>query len=340
MAKVASAPGRDVSLLAATADEVLTACPVCGAEAARLIARKGVLYNRIDELTTVSSHLCLHCSVIYSNPRLSRGRLAEFYRDQQGQRWSTRDADELADRAESGKTSRRMTFLVPFLPAAARVLEVGCGEANFVAALARRLPGATVTGLDPALAEAAQPLPNLGLVKAHIDDTFMPAGLVPPYDCVAAFHVLEHQHAPREFLAQLGRLLSDDGTLYLEVPNTYRSFRLGKEVEVFFSVVHLCNYSRRALTFLLGAAGFEPVAWDDSNPKALRVISRRRLHGSLTERPPALTASEVALIQRYFSRWKVYSVTRRAPFPLRLLAPVISRLTWPPLRRQFASIGF
>jgi len=338
LAKLASAPAPSVSLLAVTADEMLTACPVCGATAARLIAEEGVLYNRIDERTAVSSHLCLHCSVIYSNPRLSRARLAEFYREQQGGRWSTRDADDLAARVESGKTTRRTAFLLPFLSPTARVLEVGCGEANFVVSLARRLPEATVTGLDPALAEAARPLSNLSLVNAHIDDTFVPATLAPPYDCVAAFHVLEHQHAPREFLVQLGRLLAADGTLYLEVPNTYRSFRLGKDVEAFFCVVHLCNYSRRALAFLLRTAGFEPLAWDDSNPKALRVISRRRRSPELTA--PALTSEEVALIVRYFARWKLYSVMRRAAFPLSALAPLVSKLTWGRLRPRFARMGF
>jgi 2-polyprenyl-3-methyl-5-hydroxy-6-metoxy-1,4-benzoquinol methylase len=340
MAKPAPVSGPSVSLLAVAADEVLSTCPVCGAEASRLVARKGVLYNRIEELTTVTSHLCLHCSVIYTNPRLSRAKLADFYRNQQGGRWSTPDARALADRAESSKATRRITFLLPFLPPAARVLEVGCGEANFVASLARRVPDATVTGLDPALADEARPMANLTLVNAHIDDTFLPATLAPPYDCVAAFHVLEHQHGPVEFLVQLGGLLHDSGTLYLEVPNTYRSFRLGKDVEVFFSVVHLCNYSRRALTFLLHAAGFEPLAWDASNPKALRVISRRRLQGRLTAPPPALTWREVTLVERYFSRWKIYSRMRRAAFPLRTLAPFVGVLAWRRLRPHFARAGF
>jgi SAM-dependent methyltransferase len=340
MAKPAPAPGPSVSLLVGTADEMLSACPVCRARGSRVIAREGVLYNRIEELTMVTSHLCLHCSVIYINPRLSRTKLAEFYRHQQGERWGTRDARALADRAESSKVTHRITFLLPFLPPAARVLEVGCGEANFVASLARRVPEATVTGVDPALAHEARPLPNLFLVNAYIDDTVLPVSLAPPYDCVAAFHVLEHQHAPVDFLVQLGHLLSDAGTLYLEVPSTYRSFRLGKDVDVFFSVVHLCNYSRRALTFLLRAAGFEPLAWDASNPKALRVISRRRPQGRLTAPPAALTRREVRLIERYFSRWRLYSRMRRSAVPIRTLAPFVGVLAWRRLRPRFARAGF
>ena len=104
--------------------------------------------------------------------------------------------------------------------------------------------------------------------------------------------------------------------------------------------MHLCNYSRRALTFLLRAAGFEPLAWDASNPKALRVISRRRLQGRLTAPPPALTWREVTLIERYFSRWKIYSRMRRAAFPLRTLAPFVGVLAWRRLRPRCARAGF
>jgi hypothetical protein len=112
--------------------------------------------------------------------------------------------------------------------------------------------------------------------------------------------------------------------LYLEVPNTYRPWWLGKEVEVFFSTVHLFNYGRRSLEVLARAAGLEPVAWQ-APAKALRVIARAG--AAPPPAVPPLGTAEVAAILRYFALWELYSRWRRLPV-LGALAPLGGRLLW------------
>jgi 2-polyprenyl-3-methyl-5-hydroxy-6-metoxy-1,4-benzoquinol methylase len=324
--------------LAIPPDDVLAACPLCQWPESITIATRGVLYNRLEELGPLGSHLCPRCSVIYTNPRLSRATLAEFYRTEQQTRRPEASREALATAAESAKTRARLALVMPFLGDDARVLEVGSGDANFVLSLARRRPGAEVMGVDPSLLLSGRPLPNLTLVKDHLDDLEVPARVSGPFHCIVAFHVLEHQHAPREFLLRLGGLLAEGGLLFLEIPNTYRSFRLGKGMEVFFRVVHLYNYGRRALAFLLKASGFEPVAWDAANPKALRVVSRLKSGAVPSVAPVPLAPHEIAAIRRYFACWQAYSTLRRTAV-LRHVAPYFAALAWRRVRGPLAAAG-
>jgi 2-polyprenyl-3-methyl-5-hydroxy-6-metoxy-1,4-benzoquinol methylase len=262
--------------------------------------------------------------VIYTSPRLSRDILARFYGVEQAQRRCRPSPAALLEQPESAKAAGRVALVLPYLRPAARVLEIGSGDCRVVVSFARRLPGGEVTGLDAAFETDERPSPNLRLLAGRIDERTTPTGLAPPYDCVAAFHVLEHQHDPVAFLRALAALLAPGGVLYLEVPNAYRPWWLGKDIEVFFSTVHLFNYMRRSLEILARTAGLEPVAWQ-APAKALRLIARAG--GAPLGAVAPLEPAEIAGIFRYFALWKVYSRWRRLPL-VGALAPLGGRLLW------------
>jgi SAM-dependent methyltransferase len=217
-----------------------------------------------------------------------------------------------------------VAFVLPYLGSTARVLEIGAGNCHTVVSFARRLPDGAVTGLDAAFERDVQPGSNVRLVAGRLDDRSTAAGLEPPYDCVAAFHVLEHQHDPVAFLRRLADLLAPGGVVYIEVPNTYRRWWLGKDVEVFFNTVHLFNFGRRSLDVLMRKAGLIPVDWQ-APAKALRVIARAGGGPPLPVRP--LRPEDVTAIRRHFSGWKAYSRWRRLPVA-GALAPLGARLLW------------
>jgi SAM-dependent methyltransferase len=305
-------------------DERLERCPICGGARAEVVCRRGVLYNRYEELTTLVSNLCLGCGVIYTSPRLSRDTLARFYEVEQARRRPLPPPAAVLAQPEAVKAANRVALVMPYLGPAARVLEIGAGDCRVVASLARRLPGGEVTGLDASFAGDACPASNVRLLVGRLDDRTTPARLTPPYDCIAAFHVLEHQHDPVAFLRALAALLAPGGVLYLEVPNTYRGWWLGKSVEVYFSAVHLFNYGRRSLDVLVRTAGLEPVVWH-APAKALRVIARAG--GAPPSKMSPLEPAEVAAIFRHFALWQLYSRWRRLPV-LGALAPLGGRLLW------------
>ena len=321
----------DRSLLGRPADETLAACPICEADRSVVVSREGVLYNRLEERTRLVSRLCVGCGVVYTNPRLSREVLEEFYEREQARR--RRESPETLDAISRARGLPRVEFLLPHLSPAARVLEIGSGSAAVAACLAERLPAGEVTALDPSYACEVRPRANLRLVPDRLDDRHQPHTLESPYDCVMAFHVLEHQHAPVMFLEAVRRLTTPDGLVYLEVPNTFRPFHHGKDLEVFFTSVHLFNWGRRSLAVLLARAGLRPVAWDASEPKALRVLTRRQTPRTSSPRP--LTAHDIRRLKRYFRLWKAWSVARRHVASAGL-ARVASALVWRLLRGGLA----
>ncbi len=99
-------------------------------------------------------------------------------------------------------------------PAAARVLEVGCGEGNQLRKLAAALPDAELVGLDLAPSDRTQ-------WPAHAAEMVCGSVLSLPYadrsfDLVLALEMLEHVDDPGAALAEIARVTA--GTALLSVP--------------------------------------------------------------------------------------------------------------------------
>lgn len=154
-----------------------------------------------------------------------------------------RFADDLADRLD-----RRWGL------ADRTVVELGCGDGDFLRRLARR--GARAIGFDPALPRSVGPgragPPRRG---ASVVVGGLPSrGRSPAANMLVARHVLEHVRDPRDFLCRLVRLGTPGGAfVYLEVPNATEIWRTGRIWDLIPE--HVSYFDRRRLDRLLGAAG-------------------------------------------------------------------------------------
>jgi 2-polyprenyl-6-hydroxyphenyl methylase/3-demethylubiquinone-9 3-methyltransferase len=160
----------------------------------------------------------------------------------------------------------RETFLLEQLaPGSPRVLDVGCGEGHFAAALARA--GAQVVAIDVAAeplrrARARHPQLDLRLVEPEaplpLEDS--------SFDVVWAGETIEHVADTARWLSELRRVLRSGGLLLLSTPNHGPLTRLSLVSRGAFETHfdprsdHLRFYTRRALTELLADFGFEDVA--------------------------------------------------------------------------------
>lgn len=146
-------------------------------------------------------------------------------------------------------------------PGATSVLDIGCGNGDFLATLAgngRRLVGvepdpnackvATAKGLE-VLAGTAEDLPET-LVGQH-------------FDLVTITHVLEHCRDPLRALGNIRSLLGSNGVLYCEVPNCGSIyFQTYSAISEMLDVPrHLHFFTKPALMKLCAAAGLSVIDW-------------------------------------------------------------------------------
>jgi SAM-dependent methyltransferase len=138
-----------------------------------------------------------------------------------------------------------------------KLLDVGCGTGNFLAAA--RDAGYDVSGieLDRDAARFAReqvglsrifPLPIVEFVERLGGELF---------DVVTFFEVLEHQAAPAEFVENVKRCVRSRGYIALSVPNRGRWLTAPDVLD--YPPNHFLRWDMRALQSFLKAHGFEVI---------------------------------------------------------------------------------
>lgn len=172
----------------------------------------------------------------------------------------------------------RLAFLIAHVRAGERVLDVGCGEGRFTAALADA--GADPVGIDvaqeplrrararhsaPAHRSAGAPLPELDLrvIPAEGPWPLQDAS----FDAVWAGEVIEHVADTAAWLSEVRRVLRPGGLLLLSTPayGPLTLLHIALSRRAFAAHFdprsdHLRFYSRAALAGLLGEFGFAEIA--------------------------------------------------------------------------------
>lgn len=186
-----------------------------------------------------------------------------------------------------------------------RVLDVGCGNGDFLISLKRRgwgVYGTEFSATGCYLASAKGIAMHQGAVAdARFPDNF--------FDVVTAWHVLEHQPDPTAELPELRRVLRDNGLLVIEVPNSdCPTFRLCGERWIQLDVPrHLQHFAPATLGRLLSEGGFAPVRrrdfhlWDFtytwySVMDSLGVLRRLRMRYFSTDFRPAPLGSKALFL--------------------------------------------
>jgi 2-polyprenyl-3-methyl-5-hydroxy-6-metoxy-1,4-benzoquinol methylase len=187
----------------------------------------------------------------------------------------------------------RLDFLLAHVPAGARVLDVGCGEGWFTAALAEA--GREAVGIDVAeeplrRARAREPGLDLRCVAAEGE---WPSLQDVSFDAVWAGEMIEHVADTAGWLSEVRRVLHSGGALVLSTPAHELLTRLalgfsGRAFAAHFDPRsdHLRFYTRRTLVALLEDFGFEQ-------------IETRAVGGSIGSLPPRQVLLATARRRRF-----------------------------------------
>ena len=242
----------------AAADQGARACPLCGARGAAPCLRAE---RRTPAGEPYQVLACPGCGVRYTHPLPPAAELAalyteEFYGGCPGGRLSWESLRRALHRVVLRHRRRALLGRRP-----GRVLDVGCGDGDFLA----YLQGFGWAGYGTEFSEAACALArSRGVVvqEGSLRGAGFPEGF---FDVVTMWHVLEHLPDPAAELAEARRVLRADGLLILEVPNLgCLTFRLCRGWWWPLDVPrHLLHFTPETLGRLLDAGGFEVLRRQD-----------------------------------------------------------------------------
>ena len=190
--------------------EEVTSCPICqGQHFTPAFACTDFTATR--EVFHVKH--CTHCGLGITSPRPLESQVSVYYQSPEyishaaGAR-GTINSIYLIIRRFTTKWKYRL--VAPYLKING-LLDYGCGTASFLAEMKKHSP--TIHGIEPSTAARKNIPPGIPVVPALAD---LP---LQTFDVITLWHVLEHVYTLRETLRQLKQRLSDQGALFIAVPN-------------------------------------------------------------------------------------------------------------------------
>jgi glycosyltransferase involved in cell wall biosynthesis/2-polyprenyl-3-methyl-5-hydroxy-6-metoxy-1,4-benzoquinol methylase len=202
---------------------------------------------------------CDDCGLVFLNPQPSDEELARIYRagyflgsDTETGREAVSEIKQATARLYLAEI-RRYSGLKK-----GRLLEVGCGDGDFL--VAAEGAGWQVTGVEysPAACERAQQRLKKG--EVHNGELHQAKLSAEQYDLCVLSDVIQHIRDPLAFLHEIHRVLKPGGTLFIATPSINSwSARFMKQKWMEFKAEHLTYFDRQTLQTALAKSGFRDV---------------------------------------------------------------------------------
>jgi ubiquinone/menaquinone biosynthesis C-methylase UbiE len=235
--------------------ESLPACPVCGSPS----------LAPVDEAYNICS---CPCGYVCDNPRPTLESISEFYSSKgKYENWVSRDV------AYTRLWKRRLRKILKYAKPG-NLMDIGAGTGQFLSIAKSHFTSVYGTEVSSSGAKVAREKYGLTLTVGDIHSLSLPLN---SFDNVTLFHVLEHVHNPLAMLARSWELLTEDGVLFVCVPNDVlgwgsRVKALGKRMGIpqfqkfspkfgmplvgTSSEIHLSHFTPNSLSAAVKKAGF------------------------------------------------------------------------------------
>lgn len=225
---------------------------------------------------SLNTVICRACGIVRINPRLDQNALKEFYYNEYHDLYFNTEASGIPAHFQAQRTSG--LYIKDFIKShykdfkleGAAVLDIGCSAGGILEPFLKS--GAIVRGYDynDSYLEYGRSVDKrLDLRLGGIDDI---RNIRDRFDLIIMNHVLEHMHDPKEAIQAAGKLLKDEGMLYLSVPSVKNTQYYNSPTGSYLGslhIAHLYYFSRNSLLSIMD--NFEPIFIDDK----VRGIFRR-----------------------------------------------------------------
>lgn len=240
---------------------------------------------------------CENCSHTQTAPLPA---LEKFYAEDYHILIASEEEDQLYEVREGKKifrTSHQVATLLEKIdvPPNAAVLDYGCGKAATLRALTNERSDVTLHVFD--VGEQYRPFWDALVPAQNQAVGAVPADWAGQMDIVTSFFALEHVAAPREFVAEVHRLLRDGGTFYFLVPNLFAN------TADLVVADHVNHFSEASLRRLLADAGFEVRSIDDGAHHSAWVVVAEKQNSPSAAPVFESHAEVVSEMAAYWSRF-------------------------------------
>ena len=235
--------------------EKLETCLVCGHNQFR------TLFSCKDFVATGENfqlESCENCSFLFTNPRPSISEIGKYYQSDQyishaGEKKGL--IYKIYDIVRDFSIKQKLNLIKQY-HRDGKLMDLGCGLGYFLngVKLDSTFDGLGVDVSDDAV-EYVKRTFNLDVKNESELDNLEKHS----FDIITQWHVLEHVHFLNERMQQLHRLLSQNGTMFIAVPNSkskdaemYKEFWDGYDVPR-----HLYHFNQKSLKILMEKHGFE-----------------------------------------------------------------------------------
>lgn len=214
-------------------------------------------------------HLCTHCGLVQSFPRIDRAPRASAQISSGADWGNVRYGKGFRTEVALAALDRHLDLATEF-----SALDVGSNRGSFARTFLTAAPYATLTAVEPdeRFASSCAGLPRTELFNARIEELALETAR---YDVVHSCHTIEHLAHPAHILADHWRVLKQDGLLVVDAPNIAV---IGSDdiLEEWFIDKHLYHFSARTLTRMIEAAGFTVLEGPDpADRENLLIVARK-----------------------------------------------------------------
>lgn len=153
---------------------------------------------------------------------------------------------------------QRVKIIQKYFDKRSNFLEVGYSSGQFIVNILDKYKTVTGVELDP---ECCRYVKEKFKIKVCENELINCGFQDQKFDQIAAFQVLEHTVNPRQFLLDMKKVLKDNGTIFIEVPNLYDPllvlWPIAAYKKFYYHDAHNFYFSLKSLKFLCQQTGFK-----------------------------------------------------------------------------------